>query len=157
MPLAGADLMLLLDRIIGHASDPRIADALRHVGHHDGIEYLTLSELDTQRHRLRATTDRGTDCAIALARAERLANGAVLLLDHDRAVVIRMQETPWLTLIPRDAAAALELGYFAGNMHWKVEFEDARLRIALHGPLEGYLERLASMLGDGRVTRVPND
>jgi urease accessory protein len=68
-----------------------------------------------------------------------------------------MQETPWLTLMPRDAAAALELGYFAGNMHWKVEFDDAMLRIALHGPLESYLERLAPMLADGRVARVAND
>jgi urease accessory protein len=149
--------MLLLDRIIGHASDPRIADALHHVDHRDGVEYLTLSELDTQRHRLRVTTDRGTDCAIALSRAEHLANGAVLWLDHDRAVVVRMQETPWLALRPSDAGAALELGYFAGNMHWKVEFEGALLRIALHGPLESYLERLAPMLASGRVTRVPHE
>ena len=149
--------MLLLDRIIGHASDPRIADALHHVDHHDGVEYLTLSEIDTQRHRLRATTDRGTECAIALPRVERLANGAVLLLDHARAVVVRMRETPWLALMPRDAAAALELGYFAGNMHWKVEFDGATLRIALQGPLESYLERLAPMLTDGRVARAPND
>lgn len=149
--------MLLLDRIVGHASDPRIADALHHVEHHHGVEYLTLSEVDTQRHRLRATTDRGTECAIALPRVERLANGAVLLLDHDRAVVVRMQETPWLTLTPRDTAAALELGYFAGNMHWKVEFDGATLRIALHGLLDSYLERLSPMLADGRVIRAPND
>lgn len=153
----GTDPMLLLDRIIGHASDPRIADALHHVGHHDGVEYLTLSEVDTQRHRLRATTDRGTECAIAIPRVERLANGAVLWLDHDRAVVVRMEETPWLALMPRDAAAALELGYFAGNMHWKVEFDGAMLRIALHGATESYLERLAPMLADGRVRRVANE
>src|SRR5262245_2165145 len=149
--------MLLLDRIIGHASDPRIADALHHVGHHDGVEYLTLSEIDIQRHRLRAKTDRGTECAIALPRVEHLANGVVLLLDHARAVVVRMQETPWLKLLPRDAAAALEVGYFAGNMHWKVEFQGAMLCIALYGPLESYLERLVPMLTDGRVARASNE
>jgi urease accessory protein len=147
--------MLRLDRIIGHASDHRIADALHDVDHHGGLEYLALSETDTQRHRLRAVTDRGTECAIALPRSEHLADGAVLLLDHDRAVVVRMRESPWLTLVPRDTAAALELGYFAGNMHWKVEFDDSVLRIAVHGPLESYLERLAPFMADGRVTRVP--
>jgi urease accessory protein len=121
------------------------------------VEYLTLSESDTQRHRLRAVTDKGTECAIALARSEHLVNGAVLLLEHGRAVVVRMQETPWLTLVPRDAAAALELGYFAGNMHWKVEFDGPRLRIALLGSLESYLERLAPLTADGRVTRAAHE
>jgi urease accessory protein len=65
-----------------------------------------------------------------------------------------MRESPWLTLAPRDTAAALELGYFAGNMHWKVEFDGPALRIALHEPLESYLERLAPFMADGRVTRV---
>jgi urease accessory protein len=149
--------MLRLDRIIGHASDRRIADALHHVDHHGGLEYLALSESDTQRHRLRAVTDRGTECAIALPRSEHLADGAVLLLDHDRAVVVRMRESPWLTLVPRDTAAALELGYFAGNMHWKVEFDDSVLRIALHGPPESYLERLAPFMADGRVMRASSE
>jgi urease accessory protein len=65
-----------------------------------------------------------------------------------------MQELQWLTLQARDAAAALELGYFAGNMHWKVEFDGERLRIALQGPVETYLERLAHLLEDGRAVRV---
>jgi urease accessory protein len=149
--------MLRLHHIIGHASDHRIADALHHVDHHGGVEYLALSESDTQRHRLRAVTDRGTECAIALPRSEHLADGAVLLLDHDRAVVVRMHETPWLCLAVRDSAAALELGYFAGNMHWKVEFDGPALRIALQGPLDSYLERLAPLLANGRVTRVADE
>jgi urease accessory protein len=149
--------MLKLESIVGHVSDHRIADALHRVDHHGGVEYLTLSESDTQRHRLRAVTDKGTECAIALARSEHLANGAVLLLEHGRAVVVRMQETPWLTLVPRDAAAALELGYFAGNMHWKVEFDGPALRIALLGSLESYLERLMPFVADGRVTRAAHE
>ena len=52
--------------------------------------------------------------------------------------------------------AALELGYFAGNMHWKVAFDGERLRIAVQGPVESYLERLAHLLRDGRVSRVAN-
>jgi urease accessory protein len=76
------------------------------------------------------------------------------LLEEDRAVVVRMLETQWLVLQPRDAEAALELGYFAGNMHWKVGFEGERLRVAVQGPVETYLERLAHLMRDGRVSRV---
>jgi urease accessory protein len=146
--------MLRLETILGLVTAPDIAEALHHLEHHGRVEYLTLSEADTQRHRLRALTDRGTECAIALPRHQHLSNGAVLLLEKDRAVVVRMQALQWLTLQPRDAAAALELGYFAGNMHWKVEFDGERLRIALQGPVETYLERLGHLLGDGRAARA---
>lgn len=146
--------MLRLEAVVGLATAVDIAEALHRLEHRGQVEYLTLAEADTQRHRLRALTDRGTECAIALPRHQHLSDGAVLLLQADRAVVVRMREPQWLTLQPRDAAAALELGYFAGNMHWKVEFTGGRLRIALQGPPESYLERLAHLLGEGRAARV---
>lgn len=142
---------LLLDRVVGLASEPHIARALHRVEHEDGIEYLALSVEDTQRHRLRAKTDRGTDCAIALPRDQHLRDGSVLLLEDARAVVVRMSNAAWLTLKPHDVDAALELGYFAGNMHWKVEFKEGRLRVAVQSGTLFYLDRLAPFFRDGRV------
>lgn len=143
--------MVKLDTIIGLASEPRIAEALHDLEHRNAVEYLTLSPADTQRHRLRALTDRGTECAIAIARTQHLANGAVLLLERDRAIVVRMREVEWLELEADTVDSALELGYFAGNMHWKVEFEGRRLRIALQGPRESYLERMSHLLQGGHI------
>ncbi len=148
--------MLKIDHIIGAATDPLIAERLHHLEHHGKVEYLSLSSADTQRHRMRASTDTGTECAIVLDRSQHLFNGAVLMLTDERAVVVRMHETEWLTLAPSDMAAALELGYFAGNMHWAVRFEGAWLRIALQGPLETYLERLRPFIENARVRQIGN-
>ena len=148
--------MLKLESIVGTVTDAPIADRLHDLGHAGRIEYLTLSPEDTQRHRLRATTDAGTECAVVLGRSEHLYNGAVLMLTDEKAVVVKMRETEWLTLAPRDSAAALEIGYFAGNMHWAVRFEGAWLRVALQGPAERYLERLEPYLSDGRARRIGN-
>lgn len=148
--------MLKLEKIVGAATDAQIADRLHDLSHAGRVEYLTLSQEDTHRHRLRATTDAGTECAVVLGRSEHLYNGAVLLLTDELAVVVRMLETEWLTLAPRDTSAALELGYFSGNMHWAVRFEGAWLRIALQGPLERYLERVEPFLADGRARRIGN-
>jgi len=145
---------LRLECVVGLASEPHIARALHRVEHEDGIEYLALSVEDTQRHRLRAKTDRGTDCAIALPRDQHLRDGAVLLLESARAVIVRMSNAAWLTLRPRDIAAALELGYFAGNMHWKIEFDNTHLRIAVQSGTLFYLDRLAPFFRDGRVECV---
>lgn len=143
--------MVKLENIIGLASEPRIAEALHDLEHRNAVEYLTLGAADTQRHRLRALTDRGTECAIAIARTQHLVHGAVLLLEHDRAIVVRMREVDWLELEADTVDRALELGYFAGNMHWKVEFQGARLRIALQGPRASYLERMAHLLRAGHI------
>lgn len=148
--------MLKLENIVGAATDAHIAGRLHDLDHAGRVEYLTLSQEDTHRHRLRATTDAGTECAVVLDRASHLYNGAVLMLDGERAVVVKMRETEWLTLAPRDTAAALEIGYFAGNMHWSVRFEGAWLGIALQGPIERYLERIGPFLADGRARRIGN-
>lgn len=146
--------MLILDRILGQASDPALADRLHDLNHAGQVEILSLSASDIQRHRLRLASDRGTDCAIRLERHQQLRNGSVLMLDAQRAIVVQTQEQQLLGLQPRDTAAALELGYFAGNMHWTVRFAGETLQIQLNGPEADYLERLAPMLADGRVQRA---
>ena len=148
--------MLLLDKIIGQASDPEIAERLHQLEHADRVEYVMLDKADTLRHRLRVVTDRGTEIAIKLARTEQLSNGVVLLLEDHCAVVVRMKKQSWLSLIPSNTSSALELGYFAGNMHWKVRFDHEVLYIALDGPEQSYLDRLSVFLADGRIRQVDN-
>ena len=143
--------------ILGFASDPALAERLHLMSHAGRVEHLTLAQEDVHRRRLRASTDRGTECLIALPRDQALGDGAVLMLEEARAVVVRLAEERWLALAPRDSAAALELGYFAGNLHWRVRFEGKRLLVALEGPEEDYLDRLQPFLEDGRVRRASHD
>lgn len=145
--------MLKLQGIVGHADDAAIAAKLRELRHHGGVEYLVLAPADTKRKRLRLTTDAGTDCAVALARDEELGDGAVLFLDDERAVVVRLDELRWLTVEPTGPAAALELGYFVGNLHWRVKFDGARLKIAIEGEEGFYRDRLVPMV-EKRLARI---
>lgn len=146
--------MQKLEYIVGQASDPEIADRLHRLQHADRVEYLDLEPEDMQRHRLRITGDQGTEYAIAIPRREMLTDGAVLMLGAEKAVVVRSREQNWLRLKASDPATALELGYFAGNMHWKVRFDGPVLEIALQGPEADYLTRLADFLADGRIERA---
>jgi len=140
--------------VLGFASDSALAERLHALGHTGRVEHLVLAQEDVHRRRLRAQTDQGTDCLIALPRNQTLGDGAVLLLESTRAIVVRLTEERWLTLAPRDSAAALELGYFAGNLHWRVRFVGARLLVALEGPEDDYLARLRPFLNDGRAERA---
>ena len=82
--------MLQFYAIVASASAPSVRDRLQEIDHLGGVEYVLLSSRDTARRRQRATTDKGTSCAIALPRGERLYNGAVLALDESRAIVVRV-------------------------------------------------------------------
>lgn len=144
--------MQILNGILGFASDAPFDAAIHDLGHAGQVEYLTVSPDDVSRRRIRLTTDKGTDCAIALGRDEKLSDGAVLRLEDDIAIVVRLSERQWLGLQARDHAAALELGYFVGNLHWKVRFDDETILVALEGPRPTYLERLELLLESGKVT-----
>jgi urease accessory protein len=146
--------LLRLTEVLGNAADADMAEALHRLEHGGRIEHVVVSPADTARRRLHAWTDRGTEVAVMLDRSQRLANGAVLLLESDRAIVVRLDAPDWLALAPRDTPAALELGWFCGNMHWKVRFVGEWLHVALDGPRTTYLERIAHLVDDGRVTVI---
>jgi urease accessory protein len=92
-----------------------------------------------------------------LPRHQRLQDGAVLLLDQARAIVVRARPERWITLEPPDVGSALELGYFAGNMHWRVRFEGPRISIGVEGDEESYLGRLGPLMEGRRIVRLDND
>jgi urease accessory protein len=149
--------MLRLTQILGSVADTDLSERLhllRHAGH---VETILLQRSDAQRHRLRTVTDRGTDVAIVLDRHASLSDGAVLYLTEERAIVVRMAEEAWFSFIPIDAAAALELGYAAGNLHWRVRFADGILQVAHEGPEDQYLDRLRPLLSSGRIRKVTDD
>ncbi len=119
--------------------------------HHGGLDTVTIAPEDLGRHRLKATTARGRDIAISLPRDQRLTDGAVLLLLDDYVLVVRAGPQRWLRLAPTTAAAATELGYQAGNLHWRVKFDGCDLLVAISGAIEAYTSRVKGLIETGRV------
>jgi urease accessory protein len=144
--------MKAFSKVLGFASDPQLAPLLHELSHQGKVEFLILCPEDAARKRLRAVTDKGNDCLIAIPRTETLSDGAVLALG-ETAVVVRIADERWLTLSARDTSAALELGYFCGNLHWRVRFLPERIMVALEGSEQDYLERLEPLLASGKASR----
>lgn len=145
---------LKIHTIMGLAHEDSLAEILHALAHRRAIETIRLSSEDMRRRRLRVTTDQGTECAIALPRTQKLEDGAVLWLDSGRAVVVRMKESFWLLFEPKDTAAALELGYLAGNMHWQVELKQGIMRVGVNGNREATLKRVAPLVDSGKVRQI---
>jgi urease accessory protein len=149
--------MLRLHGVIGHESDARHHKQLHALSHHNGIELLYVPAEEAGRKRFRLATDRGTDCAVSLDREEALADGALLYIDDERAIIARFGEQRVWRLRAANAQAALKLGWNAGNLHWRVRFERDGLVVLLERPLEEYRARIASLLDEGDVTEDRSD
>ena len=146
--------MLRLHGLVGHRDEPALAARLHALEHDGAVEFLHVPAADLARRRLRLSTDRGTDCAVSLDAHETLRDGAVLLLDEARAIVARVGAERHLRLRPADTAAALRLGWHAGNLHWRVRFEHEVLVVLLDAPISDYLARLAPLLADAQAEVV---
>jgi urease accessory protein len=148
--------MKTFTRVLGFASDPECAGHVHALSHKGRVEYVLLNREDALRKRLRATTDKGTECLIVIPRDQRLGDGAILELS-DHAIVVRMTDERWLVLEPSSRASTLELGYFCGNLHWRVRFRDDCIHVALEGPEEDYLARLDHLISRGKTKQVMHD
>jgi urease accessory protein len=146
--------VLRLHGIIGTAQDPAYQGLLHDIEHSGGIELLFVPPSDAGRKRFRIATDRGTDCAVSLDRDEELTDGALLYVAPDRAIIARFGEQEIWRLRPTDQAAALKLGWNAGNLHWRVRFENDCLAVLLDAPLHTYRARILPLLDGGEVEEV---
>ena len=143
--------MLRLHGIVGHESDPAFHRRLHELEHHGSIELLFVPPDEAGRKRFRSVTDRGTDCAVSLHRDEQLTDGALLHIDDHAAIIARFgQQSVW-RLRAANPAAALKLGWNAGNLHWRVRFEGDCLVVLLDGPLADYRARLAHLLDTNEI------
>ena len=149
--------MLRIERILGSRVEAEFADALHDLDHRGAVDVLPLAPGEVSRRRMRAQTRGGEELAIALPRDQALFDGAVLLLDAERAIVVRVNAERWLQLSPRSISDAVELGYHAGNLHWRVRFAGESLLVALEAPVDDYVARLGTMVADRRVTTAVLD
>jgi urease accessory protein len=147
------DTPIVIEAILGAAADPALAERLHDLRHHGAVETLFVAPQDLPRRRFRSVTDRGTACFIALPRTAELFDGAVLHMEEGRAILLRVGQQEWLRLAP-SAGGALELGYLAGNLHWRVRFEGDHLLVARDRPLAEYLARLADLQQAGKVSVI---
>lgn len=143
--------MITYTHIIGSAAQASYSDKLHDLEHANNLDFVSLSSDDIQRKRLKVITFKGRECGIALPREQKLYDGAILSIAENYALIVRCNDVKWLRCFPIDTAAALELGYFAGNMHWAVRYDNNILEIELKGRLEDYQQRLAHLCADGRV------
>ena len=141
------DRGMFIDKIIGFESDPILSEKLHLLEHRGALEIIDVSVEDAKRRRMRLKSRTGNSFFLTLPRDTKLSNGAVLVLNDCLAVVVRVNCGFKLRVTPSDISSALRLGYFCGNLHWRAEFKNSVIEIAMDDALEVYLKRLEDIKG----------
>lgn len=135
--------------IIGHEDEPAIAELLHELDHHGAVDVVRIDPVDLDRRRLRVVSEAGSDLAIMLPRNMSLRDGAVLVLDRQRALIVRSGPVNRMRIRARTTAAALRLGFLAGHLHWKCDQNGDTLTVVIPGSARDHLNRIESLLGSG--------
>jgi urease accessory protein len=143
--------MLRIDRVLGSRLESEYSEEIHRLEHRGAVDLVNIPVADLARRRLLATTRAGEELAIALPRHQKLFDGAILLIDGERAIVVHAATERWMRLEPRSIGDAIELGYHAGNLHWRVRFQGEVLFVALEGRPEDYTARLGEMISARRI------
>jgi len=77
--------MLRIDRVLGSRLEPQFSADLDRLEQRGAIDIVNVPGADLGRRRLLMTTRAGEELAIALPQHQQLFDGAILLIDADRA------------------------------------------------------------------------
>lgn len=143
-----------LGEIVGHRSDDAVHDRLHDLDHRGLVVRLVVPTAELGRRRFKVTGSDGEEYGVALDRDAVLRDGSVLRLDDDGAVVVEAEEPATLTLRATSREGAIQLGWHAGHLHWRVRMEGDVLVVLLDGPAPDYLARIRPWLERGAVEVV---
>ena len=143
--------MLNIHHVLGSRLEPPFSERIHRLELHNAVDEVRLSAGAFEQRELRVTTRGGAELVIALPRNEKLFDGAILLLDDRRAIVVRETGQRRLRLQPRSISDAIELGYHIGSLGWPVHIEGDVLFVPLQGRAENYVVRLGELIWSRRV------
>ena len=143
--------MKLYDRILNDLIKPNLKEHLHAFEHKREVDAIILNSEDLSRRRFKCETKQGHQVGISLPRSEKLYDGAVLEFSENYCLIVRVEPEKWLIIRPDNEKIALKLGYFAGNLHWTVKFDEGHLMVAWKQDKNTYLSRIKESFKPGEV------
>lgn len=111
----------MVDAVIGNVRGELKAE-YEEMSRRGAVEKITISRMESERVRMRKTTDRGTDIALTLAAGSRLRHGDVLVRG-EKMIVIEIEPEKVAVVHLGDARTAALVGHAIGNLHRPIMVE----------------------------------
>lgn len=136
--------MITVDSVIGNITkDDKLCDEYNMLCQNGLCEKIVISRLESQRVRMRKTTNKGTDVGLTLAPGTVLRNGDIIYLKKEKmiAVEIEPENVAVLSLKPSEDnhelfATAVRIGHALGNLHRPMKIDGVKIYVPIQADTE---------------------
>jgi urease accessory protein len=149
--------LITIDSVIGNIKkDKKLGEKYDEMCARKVCETIKINRLESQRVRMRKTSDKGTDIALTLPQGTHLRHGDVVMLTEDRIVVVEIEpENVAMVEIKNNIhnndddiiEVPVIIGHTIGNLHRPIKLEGNKIYfpIQLDSELEMFKKLLASI------------
>ena len=152
--------MITLESVLGNIyNDPSLKKKYDEMISRSLCESIKISRMESQRVRMRKTSNKGTDIALTMPPGSKLRHGDVLLLTAEQMIVLELQPENVISLEIKEnlyehdiIEIPARIGHAIGNLHRPLKLEGRKIFFPIQAesevemfkkifsPLEDHLE-----------------
>jgi urease accessory protein len=128
-------MVITINSVIGNIKrDNNLAQKYDKMCIRAACETIKINRLESERVRMRKTSDKGTDIALTLPQGTHLKHGDVIMLTEDKMVIVEIEPENVAIVEVKDnihdddiIKVPLIIGHTIGNLHRPIKFEEDRI------------------------------
>ena len=137
--------LITIDSVVGNVKrNKKLQEDYNSLCQKGLCEKIIISRLESQRVRMRKTTDKGTDAGLSLPDGTNLRNGDVLYKTKTKMIVVEVEpeDVAVLTLKKVDKddddlfELAVRIGHAIGNLHRPIKVEGKKVYLPIQAQCE---------------------
>jgi len=135
--------MITINSILGNVKDSQFADQYEQLSRINSCEVIRIQRSESQRVRMRKTSDKGTDIAFTLPQGIQIRHKDVVLYSPNKMIIIEIEPESVATISINEEVGNLNsieipvrLGHTIGNLHRPLRIEGRNIYFPIQADTE---------------------
>ena len=135
--------MITINSILGNVKDVEFADKYEQLSRINSCEVIRIQRSESQRVRMRKTSDKGTDIAFTLPQGIQIRHKDVVLSSPNKMIIIEIEPESVATISINEDVGNLNsieipvrLGHTIGNLHRPLRIEGRNIYFPIQADTE---------------------
>lgn len=135
--------MITINSILGNVKDAEFADQYEQLSKINSCEVIRIQRSESQRVRMRKTSDKGTDIAFTLPQGIQIRHKDVVLSSPNKMIIIEIEPESVATISINEEVGNLNsieipvrLGHTIGNLHRPLRIEGRNIYFPIQADTE---------------------
>jgi urease accessory protein len=146
-------MLITINSVIGNIKkDTRLGQKYDEMCSRAACETVKISRVESERVRMRKTSDKGTDIALTLPQGTHLKHGDVIMLTENKMVIIKIEPENVAMVEIRGnlhdddiVKLPVTVGHAIGNLHRPIKIEDNKIYFPIQADSE--IDMFRKLLG----------